>query len=382
MDGFGDMPLMENGADEEVTTIRVINVPSHTTDTEFNCWFLFAQGFEGATLVPTRGPDQSQLGWAKFVSFEAAQAAVQTLHGRALTEDQSPEGIVLQADFARSNYKPGSGGRKRTAPMAGMGMGMPSAVAGSCGAFGQQGLQPPGPPKMNPPAMAPPSGRARCSTLFLGGLQEGVLEQELSILFANQCQGFERMKFVQPMEGRPGMAWAKFFTPEYAEASLNTIVMGVTLPSAPGFQLQAEFAKNDLDQPPPGARMGGMGGMGMDSPVSSFGGQPQYGGAPPPLQVSRPTADGTTPGDTMFVGCLPQGITDQELNSIFLQMPGFVRTKLVAGPRPVAFALFDSTDNCNQAIGALNGAALPSNPTQPITCEFSKNSLDKRQRIM
>jgi len=287
-----------------------------------------------------------------------------------------PEGLTTPVNVQFKRAGGGKGSSK------GGGGGCVGGCGGGCGGGGYG----------KAPQQSPSSTPSRSSTLFLGGLREGCSEQELHVLFQNQCQGFERMKFTAPFDGKPGMAWAKFFTSEAAEAALNTISAGVTLPSCPGFQLQAAMAKSDLGAPSVGGGGGGAGmgggGMAMTShAVSPYGGQPQqYGQTTPQYSQPQYSASGGSPSaeggpcDTMFVGCLPASITDQELNAIFMQMPGFVRTKLVAGPRPVAFTLFDSVESCKQAIGALNGAALPTNPTQPITAEFAKNSLDKRGR--
>jgi len=352
-------------AEETVTTIRVINVPSHTTDTEFNCWFLFAAGFEQGTLVPTRGPDQSQLGWARFATVETAQHAIDMLNGRPLTEDQSPLGTVLAADFARSNYRPNPNTKKR--PLAMTVPGMPPAATPQYVPMPQK--------PMPPPQGAPQSG-GRIGTLFLGGLPDGVCEQEMNMFFSGHCEGFERLKFANAGDGRAGMAWAKFVSPDYAEAALTTIMQGVSLPSCPEFQLRGEFARNDLDKTP--------GGPGMHPQHATRNPQyatPQY--AAPQQHAPAAVENGSAGCDTMFVGCLPPTVTEEELSGALMTVPGFVRSKLVGQgePRPVAFVLFDSGENCLAAVSALHGAALPSAPEQAITCEPAKNSLDKRQRF-
>mmetsp|Transcript_121749 Transcript_121749/g.242528 ORF Transcript_121749/g.242528 Transcript_121749/m.242528 type:complete len:411 (+) Transcript_121749:86-1318(+) len=408
--------MASHAGDEVVVTIRVINVPSHTSQTEFNCWFLFAPGFEQGTLVPTRGPNQSQLGWARFSTVETAQAAIMHLNGRRLTDDQSPEGIVLSADWAKSNYRANAIARQQQHMN-----GLPPAPAPQ---RPNVALQPPPLQKILP--RAPPAAvagqnpnRARCSTLFLGGLPPGALEHEMHAFLQSHCAGFDRLKFVTPSENKPGMGFAKFVTVEHAEAALQTISTGYALPNIPTFMLQADFAKHDLDQP-----SRGHGAMEMAQPAviapplmaapeyhhhdyqQHYEAEyqhfevtpqqhwpppeaaPQQHWPPPEMQLqqhhlaTQQHSEAAVPCDTMFIGNLPPTVTESEVTAVLLTLPGFIRVKLVGQgqPRPVAFALFDSVEVCASAMAVLAGTALPSAPGQFLTCEFSKNSLDKRQR--
>jgi len=398
--------MASHGGDEVVVTIRVINVPSHTSQTEFNCWFLFAPGFEQGTLVPTRGPNQSQLGWARFSTVETAQAAIMHLNGRRLTDDQSPEGIVLSADWAKSNYRANAIARQQQ-QMNGF---PPPAPAPRPSPV----LQPPPLQKIVPPRVPPPvvaaqhPNRPRCSTLFMGGLPPGILEHELHGFLQGHCAGFDRLKFVAPSDSKPGMGFAKFVTVEHAEAALQTISTGYALPSCPTFTLQADFARHDLDQP-----SRGQGAMDMPAPPAVIApplmavpeyhqheyqhyeaeyqhleAAPQHHWPPHEVQVQQhhlaiqQHSEAAVPCDTMFIGNLPPTVTEPEVTSVLLTLPGFIRVKLVGQgqPRPVAFALFDSVEICASAMAILAGTALPSAPGQLMTCEFSKNSLDKRQR--
>uniref|UniRef100_A0A7S1WEH6 RNA-binding protein n=1 Tax=Alexandrium catenella TaxID=2925 RepID=A0A7S1WEH6_ALECA len=235
------------------------------------------------------------------------------------------------------------------------------------------------PQQQQPPQPTGGSRGGRVGTIFLGGLPQGVCEQELNMFFSGHCMGFERLKFVGAVEGRAGMGWAKFASPEHAEAALTTITSGVSLPSCPQFTLRAEMGRNDLDVTP--------GGPGMHPQHAARNPQcaaQQYSGQQPEQQQApMAVTDGSGGCDTMFMGSLPATVTDEELSGALMTVPGFVRSKLVGQgePRPVAFVLFDSGENCLAAVSALHGAALPSAPEQAITCEPAKNSLDKRQRF-
>lgn len=409
--------------EDHVTTIRVVGVPARTTHTEFNCWFLFAEGFQQAKLLPSRGPTGSQLGWVRFETVADAQAAADYLNGRQLTQDQAPEAPVLAAEFAKSNFRPTGAARRTDAPKSfnpppPAAFNPPPAAVLPPAAFNPPPLPvlpaaayalPLRPPRpmigrvepagMNPPPPAVlPARSTRCSTLFVGGLQanSSETEKELSDLVSQQCAGFERMKFrIHPRHG--GMAFAKFATADHAEAALQFLGSGVALPSNPGHALQVELARNELDQKPD---------MPSGAPQTALAAlfeklQPRprtqlpVGIAPPPaavrpahLQQHQPREtvlsqqEPAQPRDTLFVGRLPPTVTEDELSGVLTGLPGFLRAKLVGlgTAKPVAFVLFDSVEACAQALSELDGAALPSSPTHALACQFSKNSLDKRQR--
>lgn len=384
----------EKADGDEVRTIRVVNVPSHATLTEFHCWFLFADGFEQATLRPSRGPGQSQLGWARFSTRATAQAAIEHLNGRQLSADQSHERTILEAGFAKNNFT-------RSLRSDSMDAAAPGIYAQSMRAQPLPEQHIPAPPVPRAQQQRPPprvqhvqhlapvgsysgagalngSGRssAPCSTLFLGGLWPGneVTESELHDFLTGQCEGFERLKFVSTTGEKPGMAFAKFATPPHAEAALNTIVAGWTLQSNPSTPLQAEFAKNDLDHKSDGATSAP---WRVPAPVPVPPPRREVPPPPPPKPVTQ------GPCDTMFVGGLHEWVSQNDLEEFFATLPGYVRMKLVGEGQPKpgpAFVLFESSSSCADAIAIVSGTALPKYPDQALNCTYAKNSLDKRQR--
>jgi len=352
---------------EIVTTIMVSNVPSHTTETEFNCWFLCAPGFEQATLRQKTASKQQQMGWARFSSVESADAVIQYLNGRSLTQYQSPECTVLSVQFAKSNFKPSNPGKKRDYEEAEMYTGTtvnraPFKKVDNKGAATFADAQ-----------WTPPT-QPTCSTLFLKGLNRNCGEDELTQFFAGQFDGFEKLKFTLPDDGKLGMCWVKFSSNEYAEVALQTInAEGYSLTSNPGVPLHVEFAKNDLDQP---SKSSAQVAQALITPPA----QPPVVEVPVPVPV--PTIVSNAPCDTMFMGGLPTNVTEHELTDILSSLPGFIRLKIVGEgrPRQMAWVLFDSVAACAQAIQAVHGCALPSAPTQALECQYAKNSLDKPSR--
>jgi len=397
MDGFG--------GEEVVTTVRVINVPSHTTEAEFNCWFLFAEGFEQGQLKATRGYGVSQLGWARFCSVEAAQVAIERLNGRELSEDQSPEGVTLKADMAKQNFRPNPQGKKR--PHSEMAMHMPAQMPQRMPMQQVAYTVPPAPqqpvwnapqqPAWNRSGPSPGGQGVGGSTLVVGGLLPQCSEGELVDFFQTRFHGFVKLKFMPASGQKPGLCFIKFESVEHADATFHALGEGIdTLPSNPTVPLRPEWAKNDLDAP----RDGGGATGGQYAGYAGYAGFAGYGGAPaprarvmaPPPPAARQASWGgggpvgqhagqTPPGDTMFIGGLAANAPEAELQTALHGFPGFVRMKMCGGSHlPTAFALFDSVDSCTQAMSSLAGMALPSAPQQALNCEFARNSLDKRGR--
>lgn len=370
---------------ETVTTIRVVNVPSHTTEAEFNCWFIFADGFEQGQLKATRGYGASQLGWARFSSVEACQVAIQRLNGLQLSEYQSSENITLSADMAKSNFRPNPLANKRPRyeeqpvqqmPIYKMPMHQPAYTM-------------PAPAPYKPPPAWTSSAPGSGTTLVVGGLVPECTEEELYEFFGNRFHGFEKLKFIRS-GGKPGMCFVKFETYEHAFATFQALGEGIDfLPSNPGVALRPEWAKNDLDAP----RQDGGGQWAQSAPRAHVATPPpppqQVHWSPPPQQAhwSPPAHQNaqvlsqTPPGDTLFIGSLGAGAQEAELQNVLSGIAGFVRMKMSGQHNsPTAFALFDSVHSCTQALKKLHGMALPSSPQQAMNCEFAKNSLDKRSR--
>lgn len=262
-------------AEEDViTTIRVSGIPLHVTETEFNCWFLFAPGFEAATLVPPQKPGKWLLGWARFSTVEEANHAIMNLHERQMTQDQAPDGALLLAEMARSNYKQRNpnkrwraGDDQAAVPRGETDSGVRGVVTPAAKRL-QQSLQqtvPTPPPPVRPvrsyggavgappavpivPLPQPPQGG--CSTLFLKGLPGILDEQELTTFLGSLGARFERLKTQQGNFSRGSLCWAKFASVGDAEKALQAISLGHVPPSFPRQQqIQAEFSKNDLDAP-------------------------------------------------------------------------------------------------------------------------------------
>lgn len=369
--------MVDASTGEAVTTIRIVNVPSYTNEADFNSWFLFAPGFEVATVSPARAPGASQTGWAKFESAEAAESAIYNLDGRFLVN--CPEGTKLKVEWAKKNFKPSNPNKKRPHPDE-ENYSLPYTQPSH---YSPVVVQPPPAVRPQPPTVPPPVARTS-STLFIGKLTSDVGEKDFLEVF-DLCAGFERLKYVSPTEGKAGMCFAKFDSPENASQALQT-VEGFALPSHPDVPLMVTFAKNDLDQP---SRSSTSDRTWAPAPTPDAAPRKSWGAGgldrhnPPYVEpYTEPTlaqAQGNTPCDTMFIGNLAPTVTEVELVHALATLPGFVRLKFVGEgtQKPMAFALFDSTSNCNEGIHAFHGNSLPAAPMQALICQYAKNSLDK-----
>lgn len=269
---FGYENSGEDPGADAITTIRVSGIPLHVTESEFNCWFLFAPDFEQGTLVPPVNPGKFLLGWARFSTMEAAQNAILNLHQRALTQEQAPGGAYLTAEMARSNFKQRNPNKRARVPeeqpvplpiatplLHPLKVPIPAAAAVSHGHPQPVGGAPPPAKRLQqsvptsfqpavPLRAAPPPG-VGCSTLFLRSLPAGVDEPELHNYLSSLGGIFERFKLQPGQHGKGDLCWAKYASCLDAERALQAISLGYALPSFPSERLQAEFAKNDLDTP-------------------------------------------------------------------------------------------------------------------------------------
>lgn len=295
VDGLGALKPNQSSldlGDGIITTIRVSGIPAHTTTYEFNCWFLFAPGFEQATLAPgSGGPNGAKAGWARFNSVEAAMASMEFLNGRMLTEDMTPEVSIfpLRAEMAKSQYKPSSkrkaadaglmqvqdlvAEQQRAVPAAGWGaavstltpaaqqlIGYPTAPQGAYGAYGAgaYGVAAYQPPPLAIPALAPIGAIGGQRTLYIGKLQQTASHEELKQFVEGYLPGYLAMKYVHATPEKDGFCLVQFDSADNAARALQAIP-GYALASNPTETLKADFAKNELNQggggkgPPPGA---------------------------------------------------------------------------------------------------------------------------------
>eukprot|EP00927_Polykrikos_kofoidii_P001318 TRINITY_DN1047_c0_g1_i1.p1 TRINITY_DN1047_c0_g1~~TRINITY_DN1047_c0_g1_i1.p1 ORF type:complete len:596 (+),score=121.64 TRINITY_DN1047_c0_g1_i1:54-1841(+) len=205
-------------------------------------------------------------------------------------------------------------------------------------------------------AKSKPVGNEKCSTVFTSNLHRNCTEDELTQFFGTGFDGFIRLKFSPSTPSRGGMCWIRFASIDSAENAIAMIrSAGMSLSGDPGKPLQVDFARNDLDC------------RGVDQRAG-------------PAHETTTVLMGNPPCDTLFVGSVPPEVTEEETHACLALLPGFLRMKFVAsGIKSVAFAQFDSVESAVNGLSVLKESAFPSAPTQPIECEYSKNSLDNKR---
>eukprot|EP00746_Dinoflagellata_sp_MGD_P102954 gnl/MRDRNA2_/MRDRNA2_42357_c0_seq2.p1 gnl/MRDRNA2_/MRDRNA2_42357_c0~~gnl/MRDRNA2_/MRDRNA2_42357_c0_seq2.p1 ORF type:complete len:418 (+),score=76.43 gnl/MRDRNA2_/MRDRNA2_42357_c0_seq2:59-1255(+) len=382
-----------------VTTIRVSGIPQRVTVTEFNGWFLFAPGYQQAKLGDSLMSNGLQQGWVRFHDAESAMASIEYLNGRQLPEDVAPEGVVLQVEWAKNDFKPQQkrpawqgnmmqqgqgqwqgGGMQTNSPQVAMNQGLNAMPAPGISQGGGGG------------------GAAVC-TVFVGNLQPSVNEEEITTFCQSYLTGYERLKFVEAKNGKNGFAMVKFRSTGEAQAALE-LIPNYALASAPQHNLEAQVAKNDLDQPSSKglAAMAAMGGNSMSgNGYGNWGGgggggqnqvlqglqggpMPGFGGGGPPGDPAVNAQN--APCDTLFIGNAPSAATeDQIIQELGLNPShGFQRLQFIQ-PKGMIFILFDSVQSASHAAECLKGARLASFPDRLLTVQFAKNSLGKRTRM-
>ncbi|ORY44757.1 hypothetical protein BCR33DRAFT_765810 [Rhizoclosmatium globosum] len=94
-----------NDPDEEISTIFVVGLPEDMQEREFQNMFIFAPGFESATLQQSINSDEtynnkSVIGLAKFRTRNEANYARDSLNGRVVDNER---GCILKAEIANKN---------------------------------------------------------------------------------------------------------------------------------------------------------------------------------------------------------------------------------------------------------------------------------------
>lgn len=211
-----------NGAG--AVTISIANIPLQTTDAEFNRWFLFASGFEVATIITTTS--KGHVGLARFSTLSTAETAVSALNGRQLFEEDSPQEIVLSVEFATSQSIPPS--HKRP--------------------FSDLDLQP-GLRQVAVYASTLSDGSGS-DTLVIEKISSAASEAEVHAA-AGSLQGFVDMKYITDAGEKP-MAFLRFESVEACAEATRTLRCSA-LPSAPTEVLECKFAP--MGNPPSNAML-------------------------------------------------------------------------------------------------------------------------------
>ncbi|KAI9342848.1 hypothetical protein BDR26DRAFT_801541, partial [Obelidium mucronatum] len=218
-------------------------------DREFQNMFIFAPGFEAATLKFPANFDADDgipaykkqiIGFAKFRSRKEANYARDYLTGRKVDLER---GSVLKAEIAKKNLhiKQRSNTISSTSGSATGNSNDMTPTGYGNGSVTPAGIASAGfrcPADQNPP----------CNTLYVGNLATNTNETELRELF-QRCPGYKRMSFRSRPNGP--MVFVEFDSIMYAQQALGDM-HGTLLSTSVKGGIRLSFSKNPLGVRPSG----------------------------------------------------------------------------------------------------------------------------------
>ncbi|ORX70310.1 hypothetical protein DL89DRAFT_235246, partial [Linderina pennispora] len=355
---------------DEITTIFVVGFPDDMKEREFQNMFTFSPGFEAATLkVP--GPEESIdkdgnlqkkqiIGFAKFHTRLEALEARDILTGRKVDADKN---CVLKAEMAKKNLHTKRGlsslGALATGTTATFGLDSPSTVL--------SGYQ-----------QVPMTAGLSTAGLQTAGLQTPLAP---SALLASRPEKLRiaSMRSFNPFNdgslqsapvlgnGRQFQLRQDQYTSAFAEASggfyqneLSALDMHVGAPKPPGSALSIPYSA-----------LASAGLLGPTTP-----------GLVLPMATTRSvnSNDQNPPCNTLYVGNLPVGASEEELKLVFRNAPGYKRMSFRTKPNsgPMCFVEFEAIDYATLAMHELDGRKLSSSVGGGIRLSYSKNPLGVR----
>ncbi len=289
------MPIL---SPDEISTIFVVGFPPDVREREFQNLFMFASGFEGASLkVPEQSIEQSDesltagqsefgfvnrthnttpqpifkqqiIGFARFQRRQDALAARDHLNGRCIDVER---GCILKVEMAKKNLfiaprKPSvhscvpllreelCGEEDPMFPLIKTTRSLSLSIPGNPAPID---ISIPSRPndlmKSNlssrnsfssnsPPAMFMFGENPPCNTLYVGNLPLGVDEDELYALFCN-CEGYRRLSFKTKANGP--MCFIEFEDVACAKKTMDQLY-GTLLSSSTKGGIRLSFSKNPL----------------------------------------------------------------------------------------------------------------------------------------
>ncbi|OAD08555.1 hypothetical protein MUCCIDRAFT_136018 [Mucor lusitanicus CBS 277.49] len=279
---------------DDVTTIFVVGFPDDMQEREFQNMFVFAKGFEAASLkwhckdqqddqdfysILSNLSKKQMIGFARFSTRQEAKDAAMAMNGKRVDVEK---GCILKAEMAKKNLhikrnsivpsasainsnslmpsavllpEPASAS---TAPMSIMSRRLsqpqiqhndlfptsqPSATAGA----GYESFSPlPSDLLISAgsfrPTNSPADQNPPCNTLYVGNLPPATSEDELRSLFST-CEGYKRMCFRQKPQGP--MCFVEFEDVVYATQAMSQHQGHVLSNSVKG-GIRLSFSKNPL----------------------------------------------------------------------------------------------------------------------------------------
>ncbi|KAI8845602.1 hypothetical protein BJ741DRAFT_526855, partial [Chytriomyces cf. hyalinus JEL632] len=342
---------------EEITTIFVVGFPEDIHEREFRGMFVFAPGFEAATLkYPTlleaddRIPPCKKpiIGFAKFRSRTEANYARDLLNGRRIDSDVVAAAFILKAEIAKKNLH-----IKRSGPQ-----------LASCPSLSEQFHQTKTFIQPTSAALTPTS-----ATLVPSLSNSPVLNQN-KVLAKGELSAFDENPASNPV-----VPWS-IFNLDATDSNPNASTSSFSArPVKSVSRLRIDTCDSVLD---------GQTHKTVDNTESrnlTLMTGNMVGPTPASIASAgyRCPADHNPPCNTLYVGNLPVNTNEVELRDLFGRCAGYRRMSFrmrVNGP--MVFVEFDSIPYAQQALNELHGTLLSNSVKGGIRLSFSKNPLGVR----
>ncbi|KAI8141725.1 hypothetical protein BJV82DRAFT_617292 [Fennellomyces sp. T-0311] len=387
--------LNGNGGDypgEDISTIFVVGFPDDMQEREFQNMFIFASGFEAATLkIPSKDldddlPSASSNGRKQIIGFAKFRTRLEALEARDILSGRkvdAEKGSVLKAEMAKKNLHTKRGlSSEQQKHNAGAAVGgiMPVPTQ----SYPQQKRYPSTPyeafysvplavtsPEHHPLDFSFPEHRPSL-TERSGSMGDIYTTNNRPSLFGHRYSLFD-MDSEGLTKSQQGLS-----------SVLEEAYQQQPSPPLPQPSLSASSHHPDLSAAL-NARLNGLS-INTSSSAVSNGGLPSPPGVTSPNYRSLFGAIGTMdqnnpPCNTLYVGNLPPNTNEDELRAMFVKCVGFKRLsfKSKANSGPMCFVEFDDVPCATQALHELYGNPLSNSVKGGIRLSFSKNPLGVRQ---
>ncbi|KAI9333096.1 hypothetical protein BDR26DRAFT_806116, partial [Obelidium mucronatum] len=336
---------------EDISTIFISGFPDDVQERELRNMFIFAPGFQAASLKLSTGGDsvRSLVAFAKFRTFNEASYARDYLNGRTFDSDR---GLILNATLATRNLQISH--RQDYIPQPSHSV-FKSTSPNFLDSVGH---------------LASASSTSALDSAFLGSQQQGCIPWDI----LNET-GDSAVKPVLPTNSILGFSSTTSrslrINTTSCQLRLDTEVSSLFNENTDRNMTTCRNSPTGLDNEPleilpvpiPN------GGDSLIMPTAASIAAAGY----------RCPADQNPPCNTLYVGNLPLNTCEAELRELFSRCLGYRRMSFrmrVNGP--MVFVEFDSVPYAQQALNDLHGTLLSNSIKGGIRLSFSKNPLGVR----
>lgn len=266
--------------------------------------------------------------------------------------------------------------------------GMPPPGYGAPPPYGAPAYAPPGYGAPPPYGYGYPAGVDEVRTVFISGFPEDFKSRELQNL-VRFMPGYEACQ-INTRDNGPINGFVLYQNGAMALGARDAL-QGLLFDADTNVTLRAEMAKRNMHAS--SKRPGMQEDPNAKRQRTGYGGPPM-GGYPPPAPYTGPppaavqpvgyapvqNMKDNAPCNTLFVGNLSDGVSEEELRGLFSYKPGFKQLKVNRNPQnTVCFVEFVDVPTAGAVHGALQGAVIQSSDRGGIRIQFSKNPFGRKR---